>query len=157
MINCCNGSSTDMFYPMLADIYYPVVSQSPYGNVTKAWTIDDTIPCSFSVAGSNNKQDVIPDINVTIDNYLIGRTKRDIRTSVDGTNYTITNVLVTNIRDKDGNVIYRETSGPRAGNPTVFEIATNDPIQGPFNNVEYFKVIIRRAENQGVDLPNDFS
>jgi hypothetical protein len=152
MINCCDGPSTDMFYPMLADIYYPTVSQSPYGTVVRDWTLDDTIACSFSVAGSKNKQDVIPDPMVTIDNYLIGRTKRDIRTSIEKTDYTVTNVLVTNIRDKNENVIYKETSGPRAGKPTIFEVATNDPVQGPFKNVEYFKVIIRRAENQGVEL-----
>lgn len=152
MINCCDGASTDMFYPMLADIYYPVVSQSAYGNVSKAWTIDNVIKCSFTIAGSKNKQDVIPDPLITIDNFLIGRTKRDIRTSVDGTNYAITNILITNIRDKDGNVIYRETSGPRAGEPTIFEVATNDPVMGPFNNTEYFKIIIRRSENQAVTL-----
>jgi hypothetical protein len=152
MINCCDGSSTDMFYPMLADVYYPVVSQSPYGNVTKAWAIDNTIACSFSPAGSKDKQDVVPDPQVTIDNYLVGRVKKDIRTSVDGTGYTVTNILVTNIRDKNGNVIYKETSGPRAGEATVFEVATNNPVQGPFSNVEYFKLIIRRSENQGVEL-----
>jgi len=150
MINCCDGDATSIIYPMTADICYPVVSQSPYGNVSKAWTLDDTIVCSFTIAGSKNKQDVVPNPLITIDNFLIGRTKRDIRTSVLGLDYAITNILVTNIRDREGNVIYKETSGPRAGLPTIFEVATNDPVVGPFGKIEFFKVVIRRSENQAV-------
>jgi hypothetical protein len=112
--------------------------------------MDDTIPCAFSVAGSKTKKDVIPNPSVTLDSMLIGRTMRDIRISLDSTEYAITNIMITNIRDKDHNVIYTETSGPRAGLPTVFEIATNDPMVGPFGNVEYYKVILRRSENQAV-------
>jgi hypothetical protein len=59
---------------------------------------------------------------------------------------------VTNIRDKNGNVIHLETSGSRAGQPTLFEVATFDPFVGPFGNVELYRIILRRSENQGVDL-----
>jgi hypothetical protein len=65
---------------------------------------------------------------------------------------SITNVIVTNIRDKNCNDIYTETSGPRSGKSTIFEIATQDPFVGPFGSVEYYKLIIRRSENQAVDV-----
>jgi hypothetical protein len=65
---------------------------------------------------------------------------------------SITNVVVTNLRDKNCNEIYLETSGPRAGKSTIFEIATQDPFVGPFGSTEYYKLIIRRSENQAVDV-----
>jgi hypothetical protein len=45
-----------------------------------------------------------------------------------------------------------ETSGPRAGKSTIFEIATNEPFVNPFGNVEYYKLILRRSENQGAEV-----
>jgi hypothetical protein len=65
---------------------------------------------------------------------------------------SITNVIVTNIRDQNGSEIYLETSGPRSGKSTIFEIATQDPFVGPFGSTEYYKLIIRRSENQAVDV-----
>jgi hypothetical protein len=66
--------------------------------------------------------------------------------------YEITNIVVTNISDKNGNPIYLETSGPRKGQSTIFEIATIQPFNGPFNRVEYYKIILRRSENQGTAI-----
>lgn len=150
-MDCCTDA-IDVIYPLLADIYYPTVEQSAYGNVTKTWMLDSSIACSFSVAGAKNKKDLIPNPAVTLDNMLIGRTKRDVRLSVREAKNAMTNIIITNIRDKNGNVVYTESSGPRAGKPTIFEIATNDPMLGPFGSVEYYKVVIRRSENQAVDV-----
>lgn len=150
-MDCC-VDNTDFVYPLLADVYYPSVEQGAYGNVSKTWMLDSSIACSFSVAGSKNKKDLIPNAAITIDSFLIGRTRRDIRVSVQDSQNAMTNIIITNIRDKNSNVVYTETSGPRAGKPTIFEIATNDPIVGPFGGVEYYKVVIRRSENQAVDV-----
>lgn len=143
---------TDVFYPLLADIYYPLVEQGAYGNVSKQWMLDATIACSFTSPSSKTKQDVVPNPNITINNFLIGRTRSDIRISSREAANSITNVIITNIRDTSGNTIYLETAGARAGKSTIFEIATNEPIVGAFGKVEYYKVIIRRSENQGVDV-----
>lgn len=144
--------TTDVFYPLLADVYYPEVEQSAYGNVTKNWMLDATLACSFAPAGSKSKRDLQVSPSITIDNSLIGRTRKDIRLSLTNSKNSITNVLLTNIRDKNSNVIYLETAGPRAGLPTLFEIASNEPIVGPFGSVEYFRVVIRRSENQAVGI-----
>jgi hypothetical protein len=45
-----------------------------------------------------------------------------------------------------------ETSGPRDGKSTIYEIASSEAIVGPFGNVEYYKVVLRRSENQASDL-----
>jgi hypothetical protein len=139
-------------YPMLADIYYPIVEQGAYGDVKKNWVLDKTIACQFNSAGTANKEEIRPEVKLLLDNSLIGRVKSDIRFSSEEQKNALTNIVITNIRDKNGNVIYLETSGPRAGQPTIFELATFDPFLGPFGNVEYYKLVIKRSENQGTDL-----
>jgi len=143
---------TDFVFPMQADVYHPLVEQGAYGDVKKTWILDRTIACSFASAGTAFKEEMSPNINITQDKILLGRTKTDIRiSSLEGSN-SITNVIITNIKDKNCNEIYTETSGPRAGKSTIFEIATQDPFAGPFGNVEYYKLVIRRSENQAVDV-----
>jgi hypothetical protein len=144
--------TTDFTYPLLADIYYPIVETGAYGNLKKQWVLDKTIACFFNVGGSKFKQDVGTEANINIDNAIIGRVRNDLTVSSNESLYSITNIVVTNIRSKDGESIYSESAGPRSGNATLFEIATINPIVGPFGKVEYYKVILRRSENQAVDL-----
>ena len=146
------GDKTDFVFPMEADIYYPITEQGAYGNVEKTWVLDRTVGCAFSSAGTAGKEEVTPTVNITKDITLIGRIREDIRFSSRETGNAINNVILTNIRDKNCNPIYVETAGPRAGKSTIFEIATNDPFSGPFGNIEYYKVILRRSDNQGVDV-----
>lgn len=143
---------TDYIFPMQADIYYPIVDQGAYGNVKKNWILDRTVACNFNVVGAAGQEEVKPNVNITQENILLGRTKSDIRISHLETQNSITNIVISNIRDKHSNVIYKETAGIRAGRPTIYEIASQEPIVGPFGNVEYYKVVIRRSENQAVDL-----
>ena len=144
--------SISIIFPMLADIYYPIVEQGAYGNVKKNWIHDKTIACNFNSAGTAWKEDVKPNANITQDSVMLGRAKSDIRfSSTEGQN-SITNILVTNIKDKNLNELYLETAGPRAGKSTLFEVATVEPFVGPFGSVEYYKIVVRRSENQAVDL-----
>lgn len=142
----------DFMYPMKADIYYPIVSQGAYGDVKKRWVLDRTVTCNFSSAGTAYQEDVKPNVNITKEGILIGRLKTDVRISENNNSASVTNVIITNIRDRNDNPIYLETSGPRSGRSTIFEIATNEPIFGPFNSIEYYKVLVRRSENQASDL-----
>lgn len=142
----------DFTYPLLADIYYPIVDQGPYGNVKKTWVLDRTIACFFNAAGRKFKQDIIPNPNITIDNSLIGRVRTDITSSARDNLNSLTNIIITNIRDKDGNTIYNESAGPRVGKATLFEIATFNPVVGPFGKIEYYNVVIARSDNQGADI-----
>lgn len=137
-----------VLYPMTAEIYYPVVSQSPYGNVSREWTMDRLVSCSWEQTGAKAKQEIIPNVNVTQDVILIGRVKTNIAIASDTTKYALTNILVTNIKDRAGQQIYVETSGVRKGQPTVFEVATQETHIGPMGKIEYYKVILRRSENQ---------
>jgi hypothetical protein len=144
--------STDFVYPLLADIYYPILEQSPYGNVTKEWILDKTIAANFNATGNAGKEEIKPNVNITKDSVLIGRVRTDIRVSSVGSKNSATNIVITNIKDKFGNSIYNELSGPRVGKATIFEIATIEPFVGPFGSVEYYGLVIRRSENQAVDV-----
>ena len=146
----CN--STDFMFPMCADVYYPIVDQGPYGDVKKTWVLDRSIACSFNSAGSAFKEEVVPNVNLMQEKLLIGRVKSDIRISSRDSANSIINVIVTNIKDSNGNAIYVETAGARAGKSTIFEIATQEPFVGPFGGIEYYNLVIRRSENQAVDV-----
>jgi hypothetical protein len=142
----------DFIFPMQVDIYYPIVEQGTYGNVKKTWILDKTIAANFNAAGNANKEEITPNVNITQKTSLIGRARTDIRISSLDAPHSITNIILTNIRDKNCNEIYIETSGPRAGKSTIFEVATQEPYVGPFGGIEYYNLVIRRSENQAVDV-----
>lgn len=144
--------TTNFMYPLLMDVYYPVVDQGAYGNLKKTWVLDQTLACAFNPAGLKNKKDVNAEANINIDNSISGRVRTDITQSSNETLYSLTNIIITNIRSADGNLVYNESSGPRSGKATLFEVATFNPIVGAFGKTEYYKLILRRSENQAVDL-----
>lgn len=143
--------TTDFTYPLLADIYYPIVETGAYGNSKKTWVLDRTIACFFNPAGTKNKEDVSSENKIELDSIVVGRVRNDL-TQTSNDSYSITNILVANIRDRSGNFVYNESAGIRKGDSTIFEIASLNPIVGPFGKVEYYKVLLRRSENQAADL-----
>lgn len=144
--------TTDFTFPMCADVFYPIVEQGSLGNIVKQWIHDRTIACSLVHAGSAFKEEVTPNVNITQESILLGRLKTDIRISSKNAKNAITNIVVSNIKDRNSEQVYIETSGPRSGKATIFEVATLEPFVGPFGAVEYYKVILRRSENQAVDV-----
>ena len=145
--------TTDFRFPMLADIYYPVVEQGAYGNVSRSWSLDRTVAGNFTTEGKgSNKEEVNTAQSVSYDILLSGRVRSDIRLSASNQPNAITNVVVSNIRDASGNEVYLETSGPRAGKSTIFEVATQKPFVGPFGSIEHYSLILRRSENQAVEI-----
>ena len=144
--------STDFMFPMQADVFYPIVDQGAYGSVSKQWILDKIAVGNFTPAGGAMKEEVSPNVAITRDVILVCRIKSDIRISTRETNNAITNILVTNIRNSNEVELYVETAGPRLNRSTLFEVATQEPHIGPFGNIEYYNLVLRRSENQGVDL-----
>lgn len=142
----------DFTFPMQADVFYPIVEQGLYGDLQKQWILDKTIIGNFIPVGNAGKEEVKPNVNITKEAILVGRVKSDIRISSSENDNSITNILVTNIKDRNSNQIYMETSGVRKGKATVFEVATQEPYTGPFGTVEYYNIVLRRSENQASDL-----
>ena len=144
--------TTDFMFPMQASLYHPIVEQGDFGAIKKQWVLDRTLACSLSSGGSAFKEEVKPNVNITQNSILVGRTKSDIRISSRDSKNSLTNILITDVKDQEGNLIYMETSGPRSGKGTLFEIATYEPFVGPFGVVDSYKLIIRRSENQTGDV-----
>lgn len=144
--------TNDFMFPMQAEIYYPKVEQGAYGNVVKQWNLDRKIACSFTPAGTAFKEEIQPNIDLKQDSLLIGRSRSDLRFSSLNEGHALTDIVITNITDDSGNEIYIETAGPRSGKSTIFEIATIQPYSGPFGKIEYYKIILRRSENQGTSV-----
>lgn len=142
--------TTDFIFPLKADIYYPIITQNQYGQPNKAWVFDRTIAINTNSSGGQGTEDIKAAEFLQNENKLIGRSRSDIRISSNNSNNAITNILITNIRSSDNSLIYKETAGPRNGKGTIYEIATVDPFVGPFGSIEYFKILLRRTENQTV-------
>jgi len=143
----------DLFYPNLADIYYPIVEQGAYGNTKKTWVLDRTISIAVNPAGRKFKQDVqTNNAKLDMENAILARTRNDLTQATTDNLYSMTNIIITNIRDRDGNLIYNESSGPRIGLATLFELPTFNPIVGAFGKTEYYKLVLARSENQAIDL-----
>jgi hypothetical protein len=140
----------DFIFPLYADIYYPIISQGGYGEVKKTWVFDRTIICNATPVGGAGKEDIKPAEFLQYENKLIARSKTDLRMTSEESKQAVTNILVTNIRTSSGELIYKETAGVRSGRGTIYEIATLEPFLGPFNTIEYYKMLWRRTENQSV-------
>lgn len=148
MDQCC--PETDFMYPMKADIYYPVITQTDYGQATKKWVLDRVIILNATPVGGAGQEDIKPEILLQYENKLIGRIKEDPRISTSNGSNAITNILIANIRNAHDDLIYKETAGVRAGRGTIYELGTVEPMTGPFGSVDYYKMLLRRAENQTV-------
>jgi hypothetical protein len=145
-----NSDFGDILFAMKADLYYPVITQTQYGQASRTWFYDRTIVCNATSVGGAGTEQIKPEAFLQHENKLIARVKADPRVSSTQTDNAISNILITNIRNANDEVIYRETAGPRSGRGTIYEVATVDPFTGPFGSVEYFKILLRRTENQTI-------
>ena len=145
----CN--TNDFRFPMQAEIYYPIIDQSAYGTTIKKWVFDRTIVSNIVPAGAKEKEELNININIVLDSIMSSRFKEDIRISSYGESYALENIVITNIRDKNCNELYLEAGGPRDGQSTLFEAATVQPFINAFGQIEHYKVILKRSENQGFD------
>jgi hypothetical protein len=142
----------DFLYPMKADIFYPIIHQNGYSQIVKEWVFDRTVVCNAEKFGSKRTQDITPDVYLQLNGLLLARTKGDLRSSSEDAHISVMNILVSNIRDRNDNLIYLESSGPRVGLGTIYEVSSLDPIVSPLGNIEYFHMVWRRTESQDVSF-----
>jgi hypothetical protein len=77
-MGCCDDT-TDFVYPMLADIYYPMITQGPFGEIKKEWVFDRTISCNATPVGGAGSEQIKPEMFLQYENKLVARSKSDIR------------------------------------------------------------------------------
>lgn len=143
----------DFLYPMYADLYLPIISQSASGKIEKTWSYDRTITCNATPVGGAGSEEIKPEIFVQYEGKLIARAKKDIRFDSSDLPVPPTNILITNIRNCSGEILYKETSGARAELGTIYEVGTVEPFINPFGSVEYYKMLWRKTDNQIIIEP----
>jgi hypothetical protein len=141
---------TDIYFPLLADVYYPMITQGQYNEVKKEWVFDRTIAINAAPYSRKGMGEITPQVFLQYKDTLITRTRKDIRTTSNESNEALTNILLTNIRNASDQIIYQETAGPRNGKGTMYEIASFDAHVAPYGEIDYYSMTIRRSENQAV-------
>ena len=139
----------NLFFSMNLDIYYSVENQDKFGKDIKTWTVDRTVLGYAEIMGSVSKDGLKSGQFFEYEGKLIGRTKEDPRTSLEGINYPITSIIITNICGAtSGQEFYTESSGDRSGLSTIFEIMAIEPYVNPWNEIEYYKILFNRSDKQ---------
>lgn len=147
-MKCCPGDF-DFLFPMTADLYYPIITQGLYNEIEKEWAYDRTVSC-YATNTTTQEETIEPDFLIKNKEILLARSPEDFRiSSLENTDFS-TNVLITNIRLPSGEIAFKEFAGPRTDLGTFFELAKIEPFIGPFDTIEYYKMVWRRTENQAV-------
>lgn len=131
------------------DIYYSTENQDKFGKDVSTWTLDRTIIGYAEILGPVEKDGLKADQFFEYQGKLIGRAKEDPRTSLEGLNYSINNIIITNIcGHSSGQEFYTESYGDRSGLSTIFEIMAVEPYVNPWNEIEYYKIMFNRSDKQ---------
>ena len=128
------------------------VGQNVYGESVKIWELDRNERQSYwNVMGTVNLQDLDADTNFKYKKRLNGRFKypSDPRVGLDGSAHPISDILITNICKK-GDTGDVELQLNANGTPIVFEVMSVDPFIDPWGNIEYYKVLLERADDQQI-------
>jgi hypothetical protein len=136
----------DLFYPMTADIYYATQEQNDFGEIIKTWERDRSVNCSAIKQNPNSRTPnyVNPSTNLEYDIVINFRTNEDIQISSQDEDYKVTDILITNIKDANGNVIWKEDRN----SPTVFEIRAIEPMMDILSNIMGYRIHCVRTETQ---------
>jgi len=141
-------SLDEIFYPMTADIYYSTQTQNDMGEVTKTWSKDRTIACSAIKRNTDSRIAVAldPEKFIEYDLFITMRTNEDILKSSDESSYRITDILVRDIKDNSGKLVWKES----ADESTVFEIRNVEPMFNMFSVLEGYRIALIRSDNQDI-------
>jgi hypothetical protein len=127
------------------DIYYAQGKQDKYGKIQKDWKFDQTLRGFAETVDTEDKTKTFFEYK----GKLIARIKEDPRTSINGFQYAMTDILITSIKDvKTCTEFYIETFGERKGKSTLYEISAIEPYVGPFNTIEYWRLFLNRMDAQ---------
>jgi hypothetical protein len=131
------------------DIYYSTEDQDKFGKEVKSWCLDRTVRGYAEILGAVDKDGLKAGQFFEYLDKLIGRTKEDPRVSLEGLNYPITSILITNIKDaKSGQLFYKESTDSSHEKPTVYELMAVEPYVNPWNQIEYYKILFNRSDRQ---------
>jgi hypothetical protein len=137
----------DIFYPMTADIYYSENKQNDLGVLEKSWVYDRTVKCSAistmsdktitSEIKSNSRE-------FSYNSDIIFRVGENIQERKNGTTYPITEILITNIKDPNKKLVFKE----KGNIPTQYELKTFVPGYNANHLLEFYRGYMSRSTKQ---------
>ena len=138
-------SIIDSMLSMKMDVYKQFDSQnSETGALVKEWNYHKTIPChakgvisNSATARSGDRQS----FSNKYDNEQVIQIKTIEKITL--------REKITNITDKNNNVIWEELNFP-TNTPTVFEVVGTTPVTDPFGSVIAYNSVLKRSENQQI-------
>lgn len=150
-----NSDFGDIMFAMSADLYYAENDQNDFGDMTKTWHFNRRIKCSAitALADKTLMPELKPSEFLSLANNLYFRTDTDVRLQEfdqldkDPVIHPITEILITNIKDNNGNNAYPDYLGP-----TKYEVATVVPTFNEFQARNFFRVYVQRSQDQRVEL-----
>lgn len=132
---------------MKLDVYMQVDSQDPNtGAIKKEWIFFKTINCHAKGVISNSATARGSDSQTFSNKY-----KNEQIVQIRTIDRLTTREKITNIRDSEDNVIWKELNFP-SDSPTVFEVIGTTPITDPFGKTMGFNSSVMRSENQQIGL-----
>jgi hypothetical protein len=137
----------DILYPMTAEVFYAETKQTDFGTMQKTWIFDRSVKCSAVSAMSDKTLNGELRSNSAFFQYnsdIAFRTADDIQRKKGGTYYPITEVLVTNIKDAEGNVVWTEKDDSK----TQYEIQSFVPSYNAFHSIDFYRGYLTRSTKQ---------
>ena len=138
-------SIIDSVLSMKMDVYKQFDAQnSETGAIMKEWQYYKTIYCHAKGVISNSTTARTGD-NQSFSNKYENEQVIQVRTAEKLT----LREKITNITDKNNNVIWDELNFP-TNTPTVFEVIGTTPVTDPFGSVIAYNSVLKRSENQQI-------
>lgn len=140
------GNLSAIMYPMSADVYYSTETQNDIGEIVSSWSKDRSIKCS---AIKERPTSTIANV-VDSQKFIEYNTLLDFRTDIDilidseGIMHYFTEIVISNITDPLGKVVWAET----ASDPTDFEPQNIEPMYDPLHNFLGYRIRLKRADDQ---------
>lgn len=139
------GNFTNLYFPMTADVYYSSQEQNEMGEFSKSWSKDRSIYCS---ASKNINKILQPALSsekfLEYDIKINFRTNENIYKSQDGTIYRVTDIMVKNIKDPFGSIVWAESES----DPTSFEVENIQPLYDEMHNSMGYRILLKRSSLQ---------
>jgi hypothetical protein len=140
------GNLNNLYYPMTADIYYSRSHQNDFGEFEKTWQKDRTVFCSAIKERPDSK--IRPALEtekfLQYDFRINMRTNEDIQRGSDDNFYPITDVLIRNIKDPAGNLVWEEYYNENSS----FEIQAAEPMFNDLHVLAGYRILLVRSDRQ---------
>lgn len=135
-----------MYYPMTADLYYATTEQTELGEFNKVWYKDRTVPCSAIKERPDSK--IRPALEtqkfIQYDFRINMRTPENLQKSSTDEFYPITDILIRNIKDPQGNLVWEEYNNDNSS----FEIQSAEPMFNDVHVLSGYRVLLVRSDRQ---------